>query len=108
MKEDVILSRIKELCAEKGWSVYRLAKEADVAYSTLDNLFHRNNAPTIPTLSKLCDGLDISLSAFFADTSNPSDLTDKQKDLIRRYNELPRRDKELLDSFLSVLENNRG
>ena len=41
--------RIKELMAERGWTDYRLAKEANLSHSTVTNMFNRNNAPTLPT-----------------------------------------------------------
>ena len=49
MKMD-IQQHIKELMAERGWTNYRLGKEASLSHSTITNLFKRNNAPTIPTL----------------------------------------------------------
>ena len=42
--------RIRELMAERGWTDYRLAKEANLSHSTVTNMFNRNNAPTLPTL----------------------------------------------------------
>lgn len=46
--------RIKELMAERGWTDYRLAKEANLSHSTVTNMFNRNNAPTLPTLESVC------------------------------------------------------
>jgi transcriptional regulator with XRE-family HTH domain len=102
MKEDDVLPRIRELCRRKGWSVYKLAQESGINYSTLNNIFRRNNVPTISTLIKLTDGLEISLSAFFSDDT-PA-YTDKQKLLMQRYNDLPREDKKLLEAYLNGLE----
>lgn len=63
------LERIKFLLHERGWSVYRLAQASDINPSTLSNLFARNNVPTIPTLERICEALDITLSEFFAENS---------------------------------------
>jgi transcriptional regulator with XRE-family HTH domain len=107
MNEDAILNRIKELCENRGFSTYRLAQEADMPYSTLDNLFHRMNVPTLPTLIKICNGLQITLSDFFAGsiakTPTPT-YSDKHKKLIERYSKLPVSKKKLLDEFLTLLE----
>ena len=45
-----IIKHIKDLMEERGWTNYRLGKEAGLSQSTITNLFNRNNAPTIPTL----------------------------------------------------------
>ena len=74
------LGRIKELLSERGWSMYQLAQKADIPQSTLSNLFIRNNAPTIPTLEKLCYALGISMSDFF---NVPVDLQNDEQMLLR-------------------------
>ena len=66
MKMD-IQQHIKELMAERGWTNYRLGKEASLSHSTITNLFKRNNAPTIPTLEAVCRAFGITLSQFFSE-----------------------------------------
>lgn len=56
--------RITELCKEKKISYYALSYNAAIPMSTLMNTIHRGN-PTLETLSKICCGLDISLSQLF-------------------------------------------
>jgi transcriptional regulator with XRE-family HTH domain len=105
MNEDDVLNRIQELCAQKGWSTYKLHKESGIPYSSLNNFFQRNNIPTVPTLIKICDGLNVSLSAFFAtDGEDCPSYSDKQKEIMQRFGKLSRRDKKLLEGFLSILE----
>lgn len=58
--------RIKELMAERGWTDYRLAKEANLSHSTITNMFNRNKAPTPPTLEAVCQAFGITLAQFFA------------------------------------------
>ncbi len=53
--------RIRELMAERGWTDYRLAKEANLSHSTVTNMFNRNNAPTLPTLEAVCQAFGITL-----------------------------------------------
>jgi len=65
MMENVVLGRIRELMNLNHWSIYKLAKASGIPYSSLNNCFQRNTTPTIPTLEKLCKGLNISLSDFF-------------------------------------------
>jgi transcriptional regulator with XRE-family HTH domain len=106
--EDNVLTRIRELCNERNWTIYRLSKEADMSYSTLNNLFSRNNSPSVPTLQRVCDGFGISLSQFFANDKETSPLTDEQQELLQRYIELPPTDKALLKAYLFGLESKKA
>lgn len=54
MRDKDVIQHIQDLCKERSWTYYRLAKEADIPYSTLNNMVNRTNIPTIPTLQKLC------------------------------------------------------
>lgn len=71
--DNYTLDKIKKLCQAKGWSVYRLAKESDIPYSSLNNIFARNTQPTIPTLMSICKGFGITMSEFFQDY-HPDDI----------------------------------
>ena len=59
-----ILSRIKTLMGARGWTAYRLASEAGLTESTIQNLFRRNGIPTLPTLEAVCSAFGITLSQF--------------------------------------------
>lgn len=63
----VIKRRISELCDERNWSYYRLAKEAGFQQSTLKSIIKEKNMPSLYTLSKICDAFGITLSSFFDD-----------------------------------------
>ena len=67
------LTKIKHLLDERNWTLYKLAKEAGIPYSSLNALFLKNNQPTIATLEKICGGFHITLSEFFADDSEQND-----------------------------------
>lgn len=49
--------RIRQLMEKRGWTDYRLAKEANLSHSTVTNMFNRNNAPTLPTLEGGMQGI---------------------------------------------------
>jgi transcriptional regulator with XRE-family HTH domain len=105
--EDKVLVRIKELCAKREWSLYRLAKESEVPPSTLNNLFNRNHTPTLSTLERICEGFGITLSQFFADDKPNPLLTERQNELLRRFSELSSSDKILLETFLTGIESKK-
>ncbi len=64
-----VLQRIKSLMDERQWSLYKLAKESGIPYSSLNSLFQKNNQPTISTLERICNGFHITMSEFFSDSA---------------------------------------
>lgn len=60
-----IHKRILELCQQKQWSFYRLAKESGFSQSTLKSITKEKYMPNLYTINKICSALDISLSDFF-------------------------------------------
>lgn len=106
MNENEVLERIQYFLKLKHWSVYKLAKESKLPYSSLNNIFVRKTSPTIPTLEKICDGFGISVSEFFSYQTNPlksDNLTEKEQDIINSYRSLSEKDKELLAAYLDGL-----
>ena len=63
---NAIRERIKGLCEENGITINKLSTISGMTQSTLNNIFMRcNSKPTVSTIKKICDGLDISLLDFF-------------------------------------------
>ncbi len=83
-----IIKHIKDLMDERGWTNYRLGKEAGLSQSTITNLFNRNNAPTIPTLEAVCRAFGITLSQFFSEGNTPAELTEEQRTLFAAWSTL--------------------
>ena len=85
MQEHEIIERIKSLCEARSWTFYRLAKESGITYSTLCTMLHKVNAPSIPTLLKLCNGFGITLADFFDKDNDSVFLSTEQKELLRKW-----------------------
>lgn len=103
MDEPDVIGRIKELCAQKGWTNYRLAKESDITYSTLNSLLRSSSSfPSIPTLRRICDGLGITLEQFFAE-KEPVVVTEEQREHLLRWQRLPEADKVLAEAYIQAL-----
>lgn len=63
---DAIRYRIKELCRERNITINKLSIICGITQSTLNNIFVRTeNKPTVSTIKKICDGLNITLGEFF-------------------------------------------
>ncbi len=105
MKKNPTIARIEKLMKAKGWSRYRLAKEADLPYSSLSNIFKRNTEPTLPVLRQLCYGLKISMSDFFIEEKLPlkRDFTDDENHVITEYRLLDLSEQQLLKAYLHGL-----
>lgn len=94
------LARIKELLTERNWSMYQLSQAAGIPQSTLSNLFIRCNAPTIPTLEKICGALGITMSEFFSKEQTSYEY--KEKELLTEWRKLS---PETKDAFLILIHN---
>lgn len=106
MVEDEVISRIQYFLKYKHWSLYRLAKEADMPYGSLSNIFNRKTVPSIPTLDRICKGFGINLATFFEYDKNPikqDSLSPEEQDIINSYRVLSVNDKALLTAYLDGL-----
>ncbi|HIU74529.1 MAG TPA: helix-turn-helix transcriptional regulator [Candidatus Pelethocola excrementipullorum] len=99
MRDTDVIEHITALCKERGWTYYRLAKESELPYSTINNMIHRTNIPTIPTLQKMCDAFGITLSDFFLDEVGDFKLTKGQQELLEVYKRLTKDDKKILMAY---------
>lgn len=87
---------------ERGWSVYRLAKNCGLSESTLANVFKRNTVPTITTLERICDGFGITLSQFFAE-GEMVELTPELKELFDNWVNLTAEQKKAANQMLRAM-----
>lgn len=94
--------RIRELMAERGWTDYRLAKEANLSHSTVTNMFNRNNAPTLPTLEAVCRAFGITLTQFFTENEE-SQMTEEQQVLFSTWSTLTDEQKRLLLDLMKTM-----
>lgn len=104
MREEYVLQKIRELLDERGWTLYRLAKEAGVSYSTLSNTFQRENVPSIPTLIQVCEGFGITLTEFFdEDGETIKQLTVTDQKMLADFHRLPKDHKKLVEAYMQGL-----
>lgn len=59
---------VEKLMNKKGWTKYRLAKEANLGQSTVHEIMSgKKKTPTSTTLQKLAEALGVSVNEFFDD-----------------------------------------
>ena len=100
LPENYIITRIEQLCKRKNISRYRLSQESGIAQSSISTLLNRKSVPTIQTLEKICEGLDITLAQFFAGDDEFPDLTSEQKQLLDNWNKMDDYQKELVKAYM--------
>lgn len=62
-----VLERLRQLMEERGWTMYRLARESGLTESTIANIYRRNAMPSLAMLETICQGFGITLAQFFSD-----------------------------------------
>ena len=97
------IKRIKDLCAERHYSYYELAKRSNIAYSTLNSMILKNNSPTLPTLDKLCNGFGISILQFFQIGPKSDALLPEQSECLKLFSILTPEDQELALTYMKGL-----
>lgn len=71
------LDRLTDLLAERNMSLFSLAKESGIHYSTFDAAKRRSGQLSIDTIERVCDCLQIPLYEFF--------MTDEDWEGIEEY-----------------------
>ena len=97
-----VKARLQQLMDERGWTIYRIAKEAGIPWSTVRNMFKRNTEPSIQTLECLCKGMGITLSQFF-DENNDMGLSPEQIWILQQWCKLNENDKRLISALVDSL-----
>lgn len=103
MDDNYILDKIKRLLEEKGMTYYRLAKISGLSVSSLRNTMRYSYQPIFGTLDKICNGLGITLSQFFAEDGCYPDLTEEQECLLKVWDSLSYGQKKVFETFLKGL-----
>lgn len=101
-----VLARINELCKERNWTIYRLAKESGIQYSTLNNTILRSTIPSLPTIIKICGGLGITLTEFFGE--GEIELSEEEKEILSLFNKLDKTQKQIALAYIRGLLDNSG
>ena len=58
---EAVVKRIDELLFEKGWSLYKLSKDACLPLSTLKNLYRNHTkSPTLALIYKIANAFNLT------------------------------------------------
>lgn len=99
-----ILQEITRLRLQRHWSEYELAKNSGLSQSTISTWYRKQQVPTIQTLEKVCAGLGITLSQFFAEGDDVISLTSEQRELLDCWSSMTEKQRMLfLELFRNIL-----
>ena len=79
-----VKERLIQLQQQRGWTDYKIAKEAGLSSNTVSNIYRRNNVPSIPTLEALCKAFGITMAQFFAE-DDLVELTPEVRELVDKW-----------------------
>ena len=104
---DNILNTITAYREERKWSLYDLAVHAEMKSTTISTWYNENAIPSIPSLVKICDAFQITLSEFYAKAvgseSAPVVLTPLQMKVIDRWSVLRPDQQEAVMNLLNTI-----
>ena len=104
---DNILNTITAYRKERNWSLYDLASHSEMKLTTISTWYNENALPSIPSLVKICDAFQITLSEFFAKAeggaSTPVVLTPQQMQVIDRWSVLRPDQQEAVLNLLNTI-----
>ena len=98
-----VQKRIKDLMELRGWTDYRLAKEAGLSHSTVTNMFNRSHAPTVPTLEAVCRAFGITLSQYFEDFEDNETLQE-QRLLFSKWSTFTQEQRKILLDLMDIIK----
>lgn len=95
-------NKITELRLAQNMSLTGLAKNSDIAQSSLSYIESSKAQPTVETLQKICSALGITLGEFFSD--EPPELSPELRRLLDTAKELSPEQLDTLQSFLNAMK----
>lgn len=100
---------IIELLEKKGWSRYKLCKEANLAQSTLSDILNgKKNNPRTDTLQKIANALGVTVDTFFDNDSNTNESKERDYSLtIKEQENIDKEAQKILDDMTLSFSKNK-
>ena len=96
-------AKIKELRSDKGFTRYRLSELSGVSQTHISDIERGVKVPTIETISKLLEPLEVSLGEFFAKNDRLYDLNQNEQKAIALFRKLPKGSEDVVIQLLELL-----
>ena len=102
MEDSLVINHIKEICKQRGWTYYRLAKEANIPHSSINTMLNHQHIPTLNNLIKICNGFNITLAQFFFTMEQAST---EQEELLKLWYTLDNNSRKMALIYMCGLAN---
>lgn len=99
-----VVDRIDQLRVERGYSVSKLSGKANLSENTLKYIYKKRSFPTLQTLLRLCQALDITLWKFFLFQEAPFQFGLEEFDLLKNYEKLPEYSRQLIAELIKHMK----
>ena len=99
-----LIARIEELLAQRGWSKYQLAKEANLSQSTISSMINRGNNPAISTIESCWKAFGITLAEFFDVDLQDKEFSLEERRLIHDWRNLSPEMKNAVQQMISAAQ----
>ncbi len=99
-----LIARIEELLAQRGWSKYQLAKEANLSQSTISSMINRGNNPAVSTIESCCKAFGITLAEFFDVDLQDKEFSLEERRLIHDWRNLSPEMKNAVQQMISAAQ----
>lgn len=96
-----VLDKIQQERTKRGWTEYALAKNSELAQSTISSWYRKDLEPSLASIEKICNGLGITLSQFFSSDEYTNGLSTEQIELIEAWEKLSVVQREAVLALLS-------
>lgn len=104
--EDFFIDRLNYIMQERHLSRYKLERVSGVAQASLSTILKGSCAPSLHTLDRIIEGLDMTAEEFFKDELPPevSILTSEERHMLDLWRKMKHTDKMMIYAFAQGLE----
>lgn len=83
-----VLQKITDERQKRNWSEYTLAKNSNIAQSTISTWYRKKMIPSVSSIERICEGFGISLCQFFSESPLEIALTEEQQEVFQLWKRL--------------------
>lgn len=94
--------KIREARKSKKLTQRQFAELIDAKHNSVSNWENNQNKPDPDTIERICGVLDISPSYLLGTKDLEPSITDKEKELLNKYNELDEKGKHTVNTILDM------
>ena len=95
-----IYDRMDKMRLERGWSIYRLAKMANISVNSLYSWRDRQSSPTLYMIESIASAFDISPINVLLSLEEQENFDNEEKELLKHWNALSADQRKTLMNML--------